>query len=91
MDLLLAIFFTSLVGMLIGVDKKAGFRHTIDNEEYEILKQLATGKFVKSVKERSRKEKSTVVKFWGSKGKYLISNDNLLPCYTMASKYVWIL
>ena len=53
-DLLLAIFFASLLGMLIGVDKKAGFRHAIDNE---ILKQLATGKFVKPVKERSRKKK----------------------------------
>ena len=66
-DLLLAIFFASLLGMLIGVDKKAGFRHAIDNE---ILKQLGTGKFVKPVKERSRKKKSAVVKFWRSKRKY---------------------
>ena len=50
-DLLLALFFASLFGMLIGVDKTAGFRHAIDDEEYEILKQLATGKFVKAVKE----------------------------------------
>ena len=60
-DLLLAIFLASLLGMLIGVDKRAGFRHAIDDEEYEILKQLATGKFAKLVKNRSRKEKSTVI------------------------------
>ena len=60
-DLLLAIFLASLLGMLIGVDKRAGFRHAIDDEEYEILKQLATGKFAKPVKKRSRKEKSTVI------------------------------
>ena len=60
-DLLLAIFLASLLGMLIGVDKRAGFRHAIDDEEYEILKQLATGKFAKLVKKRSRKEKSTVI------------------------------
>ena len=51
-DFLLAIFFASLLGMLIAVDKRAGFRHAIDDEEYEILKQLATGKVVKPVKER---------------------------------------
>ena len=44
-DLLLAIFFALLLGMLIGVDKRAGFWHAIDDEEYEILKQLATGKW----------------------------------------------
>ena len=46
-DLLLAIFFASLLGMLIGLHKRAGLRHAIDDEEYEILKQLATVKFVK--------------------------------------------
>ena len=75
-DFLLAIFFPLLLGMLIGVDKRAGFRHAIDDEEYEILKQLVTRKFVKPVKERSRKEKSAVVKFWRSKGKYTVSDDD---------------
>ena len=75
-DLLLAIFFASLLGMLIWVDKRAGFRHAIGDEEYEILKQLATGKFVKLVRERSRKEKSAVAKSWRAKGKYTASDDN---------------
>ena len=74
--LFLALFFALLLGVLIGVDKRAGFRHTLDDEEYEILKQLATGKFVKPVKERSRKEKSAVIKFWRSKGKYTVNDDN---------------
>ena len=75
-DLLLAIFFKLLLGMILGVDKRAGFRHAIDNEEYDILKQLATGKFVKPVKERSKKEQSAVVKFWKSKEKYTVSDDD---------------
>ena len=74
--MLLAIFFALLLGMLIGVDKRAGFQHAIDDEEYDILKQVATGKFVKPVKERSRKEKTIVVKFWRSKGKYTVSYDD---------------
>ena len=61
--------------MLIGVDKRAGFRHAIDDEEYEILKQLATRKFVKPVKERLRKGKSAVIKFRRSKEKYTVSDD----------------
>ena len=56
-DLLPALIFALLLGMLTRVDKRAGFRHTIDNEEYETLKQLATGKFIKPVKYQSRKEK----------------------------------
>ena len=62
-DLLVAIFFALLLGMLIQVDNRAGFRRATDNEEYKILKQLATGKFVKTVKERSRKEKRASIKF----------------------------
>ena len=62
-DLLLTIFLALLLRMLIGVDKRVGFLRTIDGEEYEILKQLATGKVVKPVKDRSRKQKSTVIKF----------------------------
>ena len=45
-DLLLAIFFASLLGMLIGADKRASFRHVMDDEEHEIFKQLFTGKFL---------------------------------------------
>ena len=46
-DLLLAIFFALL---LIGVDQRVGFLDFIDDEEYEALKQLATGKVVKPVR-----------------------------------------
>ena len=62
-DLLLTIFLALLLRMLIGVDKRVGFLRTIDGEEYEILKQLATGKVVEPVKDGSRKQKSTVIKF----------------------------
>ena len=37
-DLFLALCFALLLGMLIGVDDRAGFRHNIDCEEYKILK-----------------------------------------------------
>ena len=33
-DLFLAIFFPLLLGMLNGVDKRVGFWHAIDDEEY---------------------------------------------------------
>ena len=66
-DLLVAIFFALLVGMLIGVDKIADFRQ---------LEQLATGKFFKPVKQRLRKEKSAVVKFWRPKGKWTVNDDD---------------
>ena len=56
-DLFLALFFVLLFGMLIGVDRGAGFRHAIDDEDNEILKQRATGKFVKQVKRKERKER----------------------------------
>ena len=32
------LFCTSLLGMLTGVNTRAGFRHAIDAEEYELLK-----------------------------------------------------
>ena len=73
MDLLPAIFFALLLGMLIRGDKRAGVRQAIDDKEYKILKQLVNEKIVKLVKERSRKEKSAVVKFCRSKGKYTVS------------------
>ena len=75
-DLFLALFFPLLLGMLIWVDKRVGFRHAIDDEEYKILKQLEFGKFVEPVKEQARKEKNPVIKFWRSKGKYSLSDDD---------------
>ena len=49
-DLFLAIFFALLLRMLTGVDQRVGFLDFIDDEEYEALKQLATGKVVKPVR-----------------------------------------
>ena len=76
MDLLPAIFFALLLGMLIRGDKRAGVQQAIDDKEYKILKQLVNEKIVKLVKERSRKEKSAVVKFCRSKGKYTVSDGD---------------
>ena len=56
-DLFLALLLALSLGMLIGVDKRTGFRYAIDDRENKILKELATVKFVKLVKERSWKEK----------------------------------
>ena len=68
-DLFLALLFALLRGMLIGVDKRAGSWHAVNDEEYGISKQLGTQKFVKPVKEQSRKEKSALIKFWRPKEK----------------------
>ena len=68
-DLFLALLFALLRGMLIGVDKTAGSWHAVNDEEYGISKQLGTQKFVKPVKEQSRKEKSALIKFWRPKEK----------------------
>ena len=74
-DLFLALFFALLLGMLIGVDKRADFWHAVNDEEYEIWKQLVTQKFVKPVKEQSSKEKSALIIFWRPKEKQTVSND----------------
>ena len=90
-DLLLAIFFALLLWMLIWVDKRAGFRHAIGDEEYEILKQLATGKFVKLVESGQGKKKAQLLNPGGLRGNTLQAMTILLPFYTMASRYVRIL
>ena len=79
-----------LLRMFIGVDKSPGIQHIID-EEYKILKQLAGRKFVKPVTRWSRKEKSTVLNSGSLKRNTLQAMTILLPCYTMASRYVEIL
>ena len=82
-DLFVDLFFALLLGMFIGVDKRAIRtinRNAIDDEKYEILKQLATGKFVKSMKERLMKEKTTVNKLWRPKGRYTVNYDNTSFC-----------
>ena len=56
--------------MSIGVDQSPAIRHTID-EEYKILKQLASRKFVKPVTRWSRKEKGAVLNSGSLKRKTL--------------------
>ena len=46
------------------------FIHPVGEEEYDVLLQLANGKFSKSVHERTRVEKSAIIRFWRSKGKF---------------------
>ena len=70
-DLLVAIFFALLLGMLIWIDKRADFRRATDDEEYKILKQLATGKFVKPAKSGQGKKKAQLLNSRGLKGNTL--------------------
>ena len=83
MDLFVDLFFALFLGMFIGVDKRAIRkinRNAIDYGKYEILKQLATRKFVKSMKEQLMKEKTTVNKLWKPKGRYTVNYDNTSFC-----------
>ena len=45
----------------------ANYIHRVNEEDYKILKDLAEGIFTKSKKERTRKEKSAVIRFWRAK------------------------
>ena len=52
--------------------------HLVDDDQYPLLAKLVEGSFVKLVAERSKKERSAVVKFWSTKGKFEIK-DGFLP------------
>ena len=52
--------------------------HPVDDEQYPILLKLAGGNFKTPVHERSKKEKSAVVKFWRAKGKFEIKDGVLM-------------
>ena len=67
-NLLLALSFALLLGMIVGIDKRAGFRHAIDDEEYKILKQLETGKFLNQCKNGQGKKKMQLLNSGGLKG-----------------------
>ena len=62
------------------------FTHAVEDDEYEILKKLAQGKFSKPVKERMNKEKSAVVKFWRAKGMFTLSDEIQIYCYMMEKR-----
>ena len=51
--------------------------HSIDEEEYKVLVDLAKGEFSVPVKQRTRIQKNAVVKFWRSNGKFLVDGDIL--------------
>ena len=55
----------------------ANYIHWVDEGGYKILKDLAEGTFTKSKKERTRKEKSAVVRFWRAKGKFKVMQGKL--------------
>ena len=50
----------------------ANYIHPVDDEDYKILKDLAEGTFTKSKKERTRKEKSAIIRFCRAKGKFKV-------------------
>ena len=58
-----------------------GFIHPVGEEEYNVLLKLANGKFAKPVNERSRVEKSAVIRFWRSKGRFTADGDEKVLLY----------
>ena len=73
---LLAVFF----GFSYEVERKKrdGYIHTVSDEEYELLLAITKGDFSKPVNERSRQEKSVIIKFWRNKDSYSVDADNNL-------------
>ena len=65
---LLALLFGLLLGMLIGVGKRAGYWHTVDDEEYKILKnfEITTASLLSQLRSSQGKLQRTVIKFWKS-------------------------
>ena len=51
--------------------------HSVGEEEYKILVNLAKGTFSVPVKERTRIQKSAVIKFWRSNGKFTVDGNIL--------------
>ena len=63
-------FFSLLVLILLFIDvvSSGSYMHPLDDEDYETLKMLVEGTFKKPKKDRTRKEKSLIVRFWRVKG-----------------------
>ena len=53
----------------------------IGEDEYHVLLKLANDQFLKSVKERKRAEKSTIIRFWRTKGKSTIETGGKILLY----------
>ena len=72
-------YFVLLVFVLHFTDILAtkDYIHPVCDSDYDILKQLAKRTFSKAKKERTREEKSAVVKFWRGKRKFKVVNGKL--------------
>ena len=81
----ISFFFILLFGCLSGFIDCDKFIHTITNEVYKILLELSKGEFNVAVADRTRLQKSTIIKFWRSKGKFANEGDVLL----FDGKKVW--
>ena len=55
----------------------ANYIHLVDEEDCKILKDPTKGTFTKSKKERTRKEESTVIRFWRAKGRFKVIQGKL--------------
>ena len=68
-------WFVLLFGMIIGVDKRAGFWHARwwRIQDFKITSNWTV---FQTSEEQLKKEKGVAIKFWKSKGKYTVSNDN---------------
>ena len=55
----------------------ANYIHPVDEEDYKILKDLAEGTCTKSKKECTRKDESTVIRFWRAQGKFKVIQGKL--------------
>ena len=60
------------------MNKGKQYLHPIDDDEYELIKLLVKGQFSKPIKERTRKEKNAVIKFWRNKSKFEVKEDGKL-------------
>ena len=75
MNVLVLSVFVLLTG---AVCSKRKYIHPVDDEQYPILHKLASGKYRKAVNERSKKERTAVVKFWRAKGKFKVKDGVLM-------------
>ena len=64
--------------------------HAVDNEEYNILLELASGTFSVPVKERTKNQKGAVVKFWQAKGKFTVEGKQLYYDWTIPF-VIWLI
>ena len=58
--------------------RQGKFIHPVEQDEYHVLVKLAQGEFSVPVKERTRAEKSAIIKFWRARGKFTCEDDGTL-------------